>query len=72
MRVVLVPLLLGVVLFACDQPNRPMPVPTGGTSSSSTGGPPAAPPDAGTGDAALPELPGDAPRVQPQPGDVQL
>jgi hypothetical protein len=61
--------LASVQALACDELNRPMPVTTGGTSGSSSGAP--TPADAGS-DADLPSLPGDAPKVTPQPGDVQL
>jgi hypothetical protein len=56
-------------LVACDELNRPMPVTTGGTSGSSSGAP--MPADAGS-DAELKPLPGDAPKVTPQPGEIQL
>ncbi|MFO0735323.1 MAG: hypothetical protein U0270_05560 [Labilithrix sp.] len=71
MRVVL--LLLSCVTLgtlACDQLNKPMPVPPSGSSASSTGSS-STPVDAGR-DADLPALPGEGPHVTPQPGDVQL
>jgi hypothetical protein len=69
MRSALLSLLSVFALVACDELNRPMPVTTGGTSGSSSGAP--LPADAGS-DADLPPLPGDQPKVTPQPGDVQL
>ena len=71
MRFVLLSAFALCAVVACDELNRPMAVPTGGSSASSAGAA-AAPADAGDSDAALPPLPGDQPRVQPQPGDVQL
>lgn len=77
MRRVLAFVILGftgltlATLVGCDQLNKPMPVSTFGTSASSSGGATTTAPDAGD-DASLPPLPGEGPRVTPQPGDVQL